>query len=112
VNEPVLNIFVSSFIFASLELQPEHRELAASTGSSKRIRDRLRPDREKPVVCGSGGDMTLQIACHHPQGIRAGMAFESAARTGSISFLSGYSDPHTFPGFSALTDNASTLRAR
>ena len=65
---------------------------------------------EKPVVCGSGigGDMTLQIACHHPQGIRAGMAFESAARTGSISFLSGYSDPHTFPGFSALADNAST----
>src|ERR1700682_121820 len=65
---------------------------------------------EKPVVCGSGigGDMTLQIACHHPQGIRAGMAFESAARTGSISFLSGYSDPHTFPSFSALADNAST----
>jgi pimeloyl-ACP methyl ester carboxylesterase len=65
---------------------------------------------EKPVVCGSGigGDMTLQVACHHPQGIRAGMAFESAARTGSISFLSGYSDPHTFPGFSALADNAST----
>jgi pimeloyl-ACP methyl ester carboxylesterase len=32
------------------------------------------PD-EKPVVCGSGigGDMTLQIARRHPQGIRAGM---------------------------------------
>ena len=65
---------------------------------------------EKPVVCGSGigGDMTLQLACHHPDGIRAGMAFESAARTGSISFLSGFADPHTFPGFYALTDNAST----
>jgi pimeloyl-ACP methyl ester carboxylesterase len=49
-----------------------------------------------------------EIACHHPQGIRAGMAFESAARTGSISFLSGYSDPNTIPGFSALADNAST----
>ncbi|MDH4382830.1 MAG: alpha/beta hydrolase, partial [Gammaproteobacteria bacterium] len=65
---------------------------------------------EQPVVCGSGigGDMTLQLACNYPGGIRAGMAFESAARTGSISFLSSYADPHTFPGFHALTDNAST----
>ncbi len=65
---------------------------------------------DKPVVCGSGigGDMTLDIACHHPHGIAAGMAFESAARTGSISFLSGYADPHSFPGFQALVDNAST----
>jgi pimeloyl-ACP methyl ester carboxylesterase len=65
---------------------------------------------ERPVVCGSGigGDMTLQLACHHPEGIRAGMAFESAAKTGSISFLSAYADPHTFPSFHALTDNAST----
>lgn len=65
---------------------------------------------ERPVVCGSGigGDMTLQLACHHPDGIRAGMAFESAATTGSISFLSGYTDPHSFPGFAALVDNAST----
>jgi pimeloyl-ACP methyl ester carboxylesterase len=65
---------------------------------------------EKPVVCGSGigGDMTLQLACHHPDGIRAGMGFECAARTGSISFLSGYADPHSFPGFAALMDNAST----
>jgi len=65
---------------------------------------------EKPVVCGSGigGDMTMQIACHHPDGIRAGMPFESAAKTGSISFLSGYGDPHSFPGFPALIDNAST----
>jgi pimeloyl-ACP methyl ester carboxylesterase len=36
------------------------------------------------------------------------MAFESAANTGSISFLSGYTEPHTFPGFAALVDNAST----
>ena len=43
-----------------------------------------------------------------PDGIAAGMAFESAACTGSISFLSGYSDPHSFPGFQALVDNAST----
>ncbi len=65
---------------------------------------------EQPVVCGSGigGDMTLQLACHHPGGIAAGMAFESAANTGSISFLSGYRDPHSFPGFAALVDNAST----
>lgn len=34
---------------------------------------------QKPVVCGSGigGDMTLQIACNHPGGIRAGMVIES-----------------------------------
>ena len=65
---------------------------------------------EEPVVCGSGigGDMTLDIACNHPTGILAGMAFESAANTGSISFLSGYNEPHSFPGFSALVDNAST----
>lgn len=69
----------------------------------------VRPD-EPPVVCGSGigGDMTLQLACNHPDGIRAGMAFESAASTGSISFLSGFRDPHSFPGFQALVDNAST----
>ncbi|MFL2583831.1 MAG: alpha/beta fold hydrolase [Gammaproteobacteria bacterium] len=67
-------------------------------------------DGEKPVVCGSGigGDMTLDIACNHPGGIVAGMPFESAAETGSISFLSGYTEPHTFPGFAALVDNAST----
>ena len=53
--------------------------------------------------------MTLQIARHHRQGIRAGMAFESAARTASISFSSGcHWHLHTFPGFSALADNAST----
>ena len=65
---------------------------------------------EKPVVCGSGigGDMTLDLACNHPKGISAGMAFESAAKTGSISFLSNYTEPHTFPGFSSLVDNAST----
>ena len=65
---------------------------------------------EKPVVCGSGigGDMTLNIACNHPTDILAGMAFEAAANTGSISFLSGYNDPHSFPGFAALVDNAST----
>ena len=67
------------------------------------------PD-QKAVVCGSGigGDMTLDLACNHPTEIAAGMAFESAATTGSISFLSKYRDPHTFPGFSALVDNAST----
>ena len=70
--------------------------------------DRKRSGGSADNGSGIGGDMTLQIACHHPQGIRAGMAFRSAARTASISFLSGYSDPHTFPGFSALTDNAST----
>jgi len=77
-----------------------------------RLESRFGRDLNGPPGSGIGGDMTLQIACHHPQGIRAGMAFESAARTGSISFLSGYSDPHTFPGFSALADNASTSGAR
>jgi pimeloyl-ACP methyl ester carboxylesterase len=65
---------------------------------------------EKPLVCGSGigGDMTLTLACEHPQGIRAGMAFECAASTGTLSFLSQYSEPHTFPGFQSLVDLVST----
>ncbi len=65
---------------------------------------------QKPIICGSGigGDMTLDIACNHPDGIAAGMPFESAAKTGSISFLSGFTEPHSFPGFPALVDNAST----
>jgi len=65
---------------------------------------------ERPVVCGSGigGDMTLQLACHHPGGIRAGMGFECAASTGTLSFLSQYRDPHSSPGFQALVDLVST----
>ncbi len=66
---------------------------------------------ETPVVCGSGigGDMTLQLACHHPDAIRAGMAFECAASTaGSLSFLSEYRDPHSYPGFQAMVDLVST----
>lgn len=66
---------------------------------------------EKPVVCGSGigGDMTLQLACHYPTELRAGMAFECAATTaGSLSFLSEYRDPHSYPGFQAMVDLVST----
>ena len=66
---------------------------------------------ETPVVCGSGigGDMSLQLACHRPGGIRAAMAFECAASTaGSLSFLSEYRDPHSYPGFQAMVDLVST----
>ncbi len=68
------------------------------------------PD-QAPIVCGSGigGDMTMQLACHYPTEIRAGMAFECAASTsGSLNFLSEYRDSHTYPGFQAMVDLVST----
>ncbi|MYW96258.1 alpha/beta hydrolase [Amycolatopsis rubida] len=56
---------------------------------------------EKPIVLGTsiGGDMTVDLACHHSAGMRAALALEGAAHTPTFPDIRIYEDPHACPGW-------------
>jgi len=55
---------------------------------------------EKPVItgCSIGGNMALDLACHHSDGLRAAVVLEGAAVTPMID-VQAYEEPHACPGW-------------
>ena len=57
---------------------------------------------EKPIVigCSIGGDMTVELACHHSKDMRAGIALEGAAFTPTVPPAIGeYASLHANPSW-------------
>lgn len=56
---------------------------------------------DKPIVLGTsiGGDMTVDLACHHSSDIRAALALEGAAYTPTFPDIRIYEDPHACPSW-------------
>ncbi len=61
---------------------------------------------EKPVVlgCSIGGNMSLDLACHHSEDIRAAIVLEGAAYTPTVGNLFEVEEPHAFPSWQKMTE--------
>jgi len=57
--------------------------------------------KERPVIigCSIGGDMVLDLACHHSENLRAAVALEGAAYTQTFANVRELEDPHACPGW-------------
>jgi pimeloyl-ACP methyl ester carboxylesterase len=63
---------------------------------------------EEPIVvgCSIGGDMTVDLACHHSDNMRAALALEGAAHTPTFPDIRIYEHPHAAPGWRDLMERA------
>jgi len=66
---------------------------------------------EKIVVLGMsiGGDMSLDIACHHSEELLAAVVMEGAGQTPTFANTMEIEHPHACPGFQELVDRGSTM---
>ena len=63
---------------------------------------------EKPVIlgCSIGGNMTVDLACHHSAEMLAALALEGAAHTPTFPDLRIYEHPHAAPGWRDMMERA------
>lgn len=63
---------------------------------------------EKPIIlgCSIGGDMTVDLACHHSDQMLAALVLEGAAHTPTFPDIKIYEDPHACPGWRDMMERA------
>ena len=63
---------------------------------------------DKPVILGTsiGGNMTVDIACHHSKDMLAALALEGAAHTPTFPDLRIYEHPHAAPAWRDIMERA------
>ncbi|MBP6031001.1 MAG: alpha/beta hydrolase [Sphingobium sp.] len=63
---------------------------------------------EKPVILGTsiGGNMTVDLACHHSPDMLAALALEGAGYTPTFPDLRIYEHPHAAPGWRDMMERA------
>lgn len=63
---------------------------------------------DAPVILGTsiGGNMTVDLACHHSKDIRAALALEGAAYTPTFPNVNIYEQPHACPGWQDIMERA------